>query len=223
MMLTIILLQWSLVFGSCLPARAASSFGVQASQGGGTITVREPNLHVPNLYADKIDFVVTLIDLPGAKKKQSYWELSYQLFFVPEDRYYETIRRLPKGGSNPTPEEFAGRILLAQGHQRKAGLETLKGRTITLRGVPFKEKVPDAQRTKFAYVLTGYSLKIFDAELNTTVYRSGIFLTEPYEADPQAQNQDVPRKTFYVTFAVTPNGTLNRSQERPKIKDTPSQ
>jgi hypothetical protein len=223
MILTIILLQSSLVFGSCLVPGVAPPCAVQASQGGGTMTVRQPNLHVPNLYADNIDFVATLVDLPGAKNKQSYWELSYQLFFVPEDKYYETIRRLPRGGFNPTPEEFAGRILLAEGHQKKTGLDELKHRTITLTGVPFKQKVPDAQRTKFAYVLTGYSLKIFDAQLNTTVYRSGIFLTEPYEANSQAQSQDLPRKTFYATFAVTPNGTLNRSQERPRIRDTSSQ
>jgi hypothetical protein len=223
MILTILFLQSFLVFGSCLLPSAASPCRAQPSQGGGSIRVREPNLHVPNLYADNIDFVATLVDLPGANDKRSYWEFSYQLFFVPEDKYYETIRRLPKGGSSPTPEEFAGRILLAQGHQRKTGLDTLKGRTITLSGVPFKQKIPDSQRTKFAYMMTGYSLKIFDAQLNTTVYRSGIFLTEPYEANPQAQNQDVPRKTFYATFAVTPNGTLNRSQERPRIRDARSQ
>lgn len=223
-MILLILLPWSLVLGSWLPPNASSFFAVQPSQGGhGTITVREPNLHVPNLYADNIDFVATLVDLPGAKNKQSYWEFSYQLFFVPEEKYYATIRRMPKGGSNPTPEEFEGRILLAEGHQRKTGLDTLKHRTIALRGLPFKQKVPDAQRTKFAYVMTAYSLKIFDAVLNTTVYRSGIFLTEPYEANPQAQNQDVARKTFYVTFAVTPNGTLNRSQEGPKLSDSRSQ
>ena len=57
---------------------------------------------------------------------------------------------------------------------------TSQQRTITLNGVPFKQKVPDAQRTKFAYLLTAYSVKIFDGQLNTTIYYSGIFLTEPY-------------------------------------------
>jgi hypothetical protein len=215
--LTVIFLVWSVVFGSCLPpVIVASSFAVQPSQGArGTFRVREPNLHVPNLYGDKIDFVATLVDLPGARKKQSYWELSYQLFFVPEERYYETIQRLPSGGSNPTPQEFSGRILLAEGHKKKTGLETLEGRTITLTGVPFKQKVPDALRTKFAYLMTGYSLKIFDAELNTTIYRSGIFLTQPYEASLEDQKQDSARKTIYLTFLVTSDGKLNRSQLRP--------
>ncbi|HKG58795.1 MAG TPA: hypothetical protein VKB05_03370 [Pyrinomonadaceae bacterium] len=149
--------------------------------------------------------------------------MSYQLFFVPEEKYYETIQRLPRGGSNPTPEEFSGRILLAQGHQKKTRLETLKDRTITLTGVRFKQRVPDTQRTKFAYLMTGYSVKIFDAELNTTVYHSGIFLTEPYEANVNDEKQDLARNSIYLSFRVSQNGTLNRSQMRPKIRDTISQ
>jgi hypothetical protein len=137
--LTIFLLTWSVAFGPCLrPARTASvPFAVQPSQvGRAGHRIREPNLHAPNLYADKIDFIATLVDLPGSKRKQSYWELSYQLFFVPEESYYETIRRLPQGGSNPTPEEFSGRILLAEGREKKTRLETLKERTITLSECP---------------------------------------------------------------------------------------
>jgi len=222
--LTIFFLQWSIVFGSCLPRIAECSLAVHSAQGGqGGFRVREPNLHVPDLYADNIDFVATLASLPGSKNKQSYWELSYQLFFVPEEKYYETIHRLPKGGSNPTAEDFAGRILLAEGHERRKSLETLKERTITLTGVRFKPKVPDAQRTKFAYVMTSYSVKIFDAELNTTIYNSGIFLAEPYEASPDDQKQDIARKTFYLSLGVNSNGTLNRSQARPRSRDTGSE
>ena len=210
----IVFLVWAVVFGPWLGP-------FQGTRGGHR--TREPNLHVPNLYADKIDLIATLVDLPGSKKKESYWELSYQLFFVPEEKYYETIQRLPKGGSSLTPEEFSGRILLAEGRQKKARLETLQERTISLTGVPFKQKVPDAQRTKFAYLMTSYAVKIFDAELNTTVYYSGMFLTEPYEADLNDEKQDIARKSFYLSFRVTPNGTLNRSQLRPKIRDTISQ
>jgi hypothetical protein len=222
-MLTIIFLGWTVIFGPCLRLPAAS-FSVQSFQAGrGGNRTREPNLHVPNLYADKIDFTAILVDLPGSNKKKSYWELSYQLFFVPEEKYYETIRRLPAGGSNPTPEEFSGRILLAEGHEKKTRLETLKERTISLAGVSFKQKVPDAQRTKFAYLMTAYSVKVFDAELNTTVYNSGIFLSEPYEANSSDEMQDVARGAFYLSFRVTPNGMLNRSQLRPKVLDTISQ
>ncbi|MDX6447090.1 MAG: hypothetical protein QOH71_4164 [Blastocatellia bacterium] len=213
-----IVLQLS-AFGLFLPPPiAVSSFAAQTGRGG--FTVREPNVYAPNLYADKIDFVATLVDLPGASKKQSYWELSYQLYFIPEDKYYEAVRRLPRGGSNPTPEQFPGRILLAEGHTKKTPLDTLKERTLILNRVALKQKVPDSQRTKFAFLMTGYSVKIFDAELKTTVYRSGIFLTEPYEANPQEQKEAIARKTIYLNFMVRQDGTLNRSQTARTTSDT---
>jgi len=215
--LTIVFLQLCVVFGSFVPAAmAVSSLAVQTGSSG--FKVRENNVHAPNLYADKIDFIATLVNLPGAKKKGSYWELSYELYFVPEDKYYEAVRRLPRGGSNPTPDQFPGRILLAEGHKKKTRLGALKERTLTLIAVDFKQKVPDAQRTKFAVLMTGYSVKIFDAELNTTVYRSGIFLTEPFET--QDQNQVAARKTIYLNFGVNPDGTLNRSQSARTVSDT---
>lgn len=174
--------------------------------------VREPNLHAPDLYADRIDFEAALIDLPGAKLKQSYWELSYQLYFVPEDKYYGMVQNVARGSSNPTPEEFPGRILLAEGHKRKAASGTLEDRLITLASVPLKKKVPEAQRTKFAKLLTGYSLKIFDAQLKTTIYFSGIFLTDPFELDPQNPDHAIARRKLYVNFSVSRDGSLNRSQ-----------
>jgi hypothetical protein len=213
-----IVLQLS-VFGLLLPPPiAVSSFDTQTGRGG--FTVREANLYAPNLYADNIDFVATLVDLPGARKTQSYWELSYQLYFIPEDKYYETVRSLPRGGSNPTPEQFSGRILLAEGHTKRTRLDTLKERTLILNRVALKQKVPDAQRTKFAVLMTGYSVKIFDAELNTTAYHSGIFLTEPYEANPPQQKEAIARQRIYLNFMVNPDGTLNRSQTARTTSDT---
>ena len=202
--LTVIVLQLLLVFTSFSAPRGGSA----------QFTVRENNLYAPNLYADKLDFRATLVDLPGAKKRQSSWVLSYQLFFIPEDQYYAALRRLPKGGSSPTPEQFPGRVLLAEGQKKKTRLSTPQERTIALDGVAFKEKVPDALRTKFAVLMTSYSVKIFDAELNTTVYQSGVFLTDPYEEDEQ--KQAVARQTIYLNFSVSPNGTLNYSQLRRK-------
>ena len=202
--LTVIVLQLLLVFTSFSAPRGGSA----------QFTVRENNLYAPNLYADKLDFIATLVDLPGAKKRQSSWVLSYQLFFIPEDQYYAALRRLPKGGSSPTPEQFPGRVLLAEGQKKKTRLSTPQERTIALDGVAFKEKVPDALRTKFAVLMTSYSVKIFDAELNTTVYQSGVFLTDPYEEDEQ--KQAVARQTIYLNFSVSPNGTLNYSQLRRK-------
>jgi hypothetical protein len=209
--LTVAALQLTLVFGAFLPAVAP-----QKTSGG--FKTREPNVHAPELYADNLDFVATLVNLPGAQKRQSYWELSYQLFLVPEEKYYAALKSFPRGASNPTPEQFPGRILLAEGHKKKTRLGTMKERTITLAGLPFKQKIPDAQRTKFALLMTGYSVKIFDAELNTTVYRSGIFLTEPFEMNDQ--NQTSARKTIYLNFGVNPDGTLNRSQSARTSNDT---
>ena len=215
--LTIVFLPVCVVFGSFPRAWATHSFAPQNTRSA--FRVREPNLYAPNLYADKIDFIATLEKLPGANKKQSYWELSYELYFIPEDKYHETLRRLGKGGHNPTAEEFAGRILLATGHKKKTRLAMLNERTITLSGVIFKQKVPDTQRTKFAVLMTSYSVKIFDAELNTTVYHSGIFLTDPYEAHPQDEKQAIARKTIYLNFGVNQNGTLNRNQWARKPSD----
>ncbi len=192
------------------PAMAVSLFAVQTGSSG--FKVRQPNLYAPNLYADNIDFIATLEKLPGANKKQSYWELSYELYFIPEDKYHETLQRLGRGGHNLTPQQFPGRILLAEGHKKKTRLGTPEQQTIALSGVAFKQKIPDTQRTKFAVLMTSFSVKIFDAELNTTVYKSGVFLTAPYESHPQDQKQAFARKTLYLNFGVNQNGTLNYSQ-----------
>lgn len=219
----IVFLQLCVFCASLLsPVVTVSSVGgptKQTSRGG--FRVREPNVHAPELYADKIDFIATLVDLPGAKNKQSYWELSYQLYFIPEEKYYAALRSFPKGGYNPTPEQFPGRILLAEGHKKKTRLGTLKDRIINLTGVSLKQMVPDAQRTKFAVLMTSYSVKIFDADLDTNVIKSGIFLTDPFESD--AQDQPVARKTIYLSFGVNLNGTLNYSQVRPKTSHSTSQ
>jgi len=63
------------------------------------------------------------------------------------------LKSLPQGPSNPTPDQFPGKILLAEGHTKKTDLGTLKERTVTLTGVAFKQKIPDAQRTKFSYLM----------------------------------------------------------------------
>jgi hypothetical protein len=185
-----------------------------------TFMVREENVYAPHLYADTLNFTATLVDLPGANNTKSYWELSYELYFVPEDKYYEALERAPRGPSNPTIDEFPGRILLTKGHFKRTGLATLRQRTMTANGIPFKQRIRNAQRTKFAHLLTAYSLKIFDAQLNTTAYHSGVFLTEPFEADDKDQRQAAARKTIYLSFGINANGSLNRSQLPPKLPGT---
>jgi hypothetical protein len=213
-LITIGLLQWCVLLSSFSPqSLAVPSFALHKAQRGRSgFTVREPNLYAPHVYADNLEFIATLVDLPGARKKRSYWELSYQLYFVPEDKYYEAVKRLPRGPSNPTLEQFPGRMLLLEGHKMTRHLDSLKERTIHLTGVRFKQKVPDSQRTKFAYLMTHFSVKVFDAELKTTVYRSGLLFTEPYEDHPQDPNQAIARKTIYLSFMVTPEGNLHLSQ-----------
>ena len=204
-LLTIVCLQLSVAFG-------LFSSPVEAQ----TFRARQPNLYAPQVYADKIDFVATLESLPGAEKKQSYWELSYQLYFLPEAKYYEALRHFPQGGHDPTPEEFAGKTLLTASRQRKTRLSSPPDRTMRLTGIDFKRKVPDAQRTMFGVLVTVWAVKIFDAELKTTIYESGMFFTDAFEPDPRDPNQAIARKTVYLTFHVTPKGTLNYSQ-RPRI------
>lgn len=201
--LAITLLQLSLVFSSASAPPAAQT------------RTREDNVHAPQLYADKLDFVATLVKLPGAHNKRSYWELSYQLYFIPEVNYWSSIRRLPRGGANPTPDFFPGTILIAEGRRKSRRIATLNDRTITLTGLPFKQKVPDALRTKFAVVMTSYAVKIFDAKLNTTVTNSGIFITDPFEDSPDDPNQVIARKMIYLNFGVNPDGTLDYSQLGP--------
>ena len=197
----------ALVSLSLIPSRAITSPTQQAS-----FRTRENNVHAPQLYADKLDFIATLVKLPGANNKRSYWELSYQLYFIPEEGYWASIRRLPRGGSTPSPDDFPGTILIAEGHRKSRRIATLNDRTITLKGVPFKQKIPDALRTKFAVVMTSYAVKIFDAQLNTTVTDSGVFLTDPFDTSAADPNQVIARKTLYLNFGVNPNGTLDYSQ-----------
>jgi hypothetical protein len=207
----IALVSWSVLFPS-LSADIHFS-GVHSVPGRQrAFRVREVNVYAPDVYADHLDFKAILMDLPGARNKRSYWELSCQLYFISEERFDEVIRRLLKGPANLTPEQFPGRILLAESHKKIRHLGTLKERTINLTRVPFKRRVPDTERTKFARLMTHFSVRIFDAELNTTIYKSGIFLTEPYEENPQDQNQAIARKTIYLSFRVTPEGSLNYSQ-----------
>lgn len=188
-------------------------------RGRGTFRTREPNVHAPQLYADRLRLKTTLVDLPGANDARSSWEVTYQVFFIPEEKYYEAIRQLPPGGSNPRPAQFPGRMLLAEGQIKKSKLGTIQERTSVRDNVAFKAKIPDEQRTKFARLITSYSVKIFDAKLNMPVYHTGIFTTFPFDDSASASNI-VQRDTIYLNFIITPQGQLNRSQWARKDGDT---
>jgi hypothetical protein len=162
---------------------------------------------------------VALVNLPGAGDPRSNMEVSYQLFFIPEEKYYEAVQQLPPGGSNPRPAQFPGRVLLAEGQVKKSGLATIEERTSARGDIAFKSKIPDEQRTKFARLMTSYSVKIFDARLNTPVYQSGIFVTFPFD-DSAGPASAVRRDTIYLNFIITPQGQLNRSQWARKDGET---
>lgn len=180
---------------------------------------REPDLYAPELYSDNLKLKVILVNLPGAENARSNWEVNYQVFFIPEDKYYEAVQHLPPGGSNPTPAQFSGKLLLAEGKVKKNGLATTQERTYVNDNIPFKIKVPDGQRTKFARLMTSYSVKIFDAKLNTTVYSAGIFTTLPFD-DTSNESKVIPRDTLYLDFLVTPQGEIYRAQWPRKEGDT---
>lgn len=185
---------------------------VRGQARGRSVRKLEPNVHAPNLYADRIKLKMTLINLPGADEPGSYWEASYQVFFIAEADFRNALRGAPAGGWNPTPENFPGRVLIGEGRIRRTSLRTLAERTFTSRPFALKAKVPNKSRTKFATLLTSYSVKIFDSRLNSNIYRSGTFVTRPFTGDASAGEGEAARTLLYANFFVGPSGHLSYSQ-----------
>jgi hypothetical protein len=170
----------------------------------------EPNVYAPELYEDTLKLEFTLVNLPGAAAKGSYWEGSYKLYFVPEGE----LEKLTK--SNITAEDFQNKILLAEGNFRSNQLKTFDERTYTKALIPFRSKVPDQLQTKFANLVTSYSIKIYDAQLKKALYRSGVFIAHCFDDDERysLSEKTVPRRIVYTNFFVTPGGDLFTSQWR---------
>jgi hypothetical protein len=167
------------------------------------------NLHAPELYSRSVRVRVTLVELPGAGDPATSWEMSYQLYHISEATLEKAVRGRPRGGWSPTAEDFPGRVLLGEGKFRRAGLSTPGERTVLSAPMPFRSKVADRDRTKFAHLLLVYSLKINDARLGSTLYRSGAFLNDPFET--LGDGRDVARTTFPLSFLVTPQGRVYSS------------
>ena len=186
----------------------------------GSIKTREPNLLAPDLYSNKLKVRVSLVDLPGSNEQGSYWEVTYKLYFISEAEYHEVLnqilRRSEAGGGavtwNPDPSAFPGKILLAEGEFRKTKLSLLQDRVHEREGIVFKSKIPDKDRTKYAHILSSYSVKIFDAQLKTPIYKSGEYLTTPFIDNPEVKSDVIPRTTIYINFFVSPKGQLFTSQ-----------
>lgn len=186
----------------------------QVSAQGARVTrsrMVEPNVHAANLYSSKLQIKLTLVNLPGANDKRSFWETSYNVYFVPEAEYQKAMEQVAVKGIELDPSHFPAKILLSSRTFKRTTLADLPGRTFVQNGVLFKSRVRDAARTKFARLMTSYTTKIFDAALNKTFYRSGIFFTYPFDDAPEDAKRAIPRTTLYTNFFVSPDGKLYES------------
>jgi hypothetical protein len=179
----------------------------------------EPNVHAPQFYSDRLNLKMTLVNLPGADEPGSSWEASYQIFFVSEADFKKVLNARPAGGWNPTPADFPRRLMLGQGTFKRTSLRTLPDRSYLSGNIPLKMKVADKDRTKYAVLLTSYSVKVFDARLKSSVYRSGVFITRPFVEE--AGGGETARRLLYANFFVNPDGRLFYSQ-RPRNSEATS-
>lgn len=191
----------------------------------------EPNLYAPDLYADNLALQVILVDMPGADMPDSYWEAEYKLYFVSEAEYKKVVdnalAEMARQGQSrrvlswdPQPAQFPEKIMLAEGEIKISKLDSLTARTFLQEKIDFKSKIPDKLRTKFAHLMTSYSVKIFDARLNKTLYRLGTFMTFPFDDDQNGPEKAMPRATIYTNFIVTPEGQIFASRMPRKSDDT---
>ncbi|HZS09582.1 MAG TPA: hypothetical protein VFD58_32440 [Blastocatellia bacterium] len=204
------------------PSPAAERKAVRAAAAAGRQRPRnyrmsEPGVSAPELFADTLQLKTVLVDLPGAQLPGSRWEASWQVWFIPEAEEQRAIseRLLPGAGAvawNPRPEDFRDKILLAEGSFSKAGLFTLADRTSLSDPIQFRSRIPESARTKFATLMTSYQVTIFDAKLNRTVTREGVWLTKPFDNGPANSDRAAPRTTLWSNFYVTPDGNCYTSQ-----------
>lgn len=134
--------------------------------------------------------------------------MSYRLYYVSEANFTRVLRGRPGGAWGHSAEDFPGRILLGEGSFRRGPLSGPQDRAFFSPPIAFKSKVADRDRTKFARLLLSYSLKISDGRLNSTLYKSGIFLDDPFVT---VGGRDAARSEFYLSFLVTPEGRINAS------------
>jgi hypothetical protein len=180
----------------------------------------EPNLLAPELYLEHLRLKITLIDLPGASDPKSYWEGTYQLYFVSEAEHEKSLMELVRGATKGRAvavdlslSTFPKKILLAEGSFKKSGLALLKDRTFLLERISFRSRVPEAERTKEARLLLSCNVKIFDAQLKQTIYRTRMWDAQaPLMEDANQPERDVARTTVYSNFYVTKTGDVYESQ-----------
>lgn len=180
----------------------------------------EPNTLAPELYSDKLSVQFMLVNLPGAQDAASYWEGSYQLFFVSEAEERRVVEEkykqlAPKGGGavavDIEPSEYKEKILLAEGKFKQARLATLRDRTFRAENVIFKARVPEALQTKGGHLLTVYSVRIFDARLKMPLYKTGQWMARVFDEEAGGE-KPAARAVVYANFFVSPEGDVFTSQ-----------
>lgn len=177
-----------------------------------TVTPVTRNNYASNLYAESLNFQVTLVDLPGAKISGSQWQTSYEIYFVSEADFDNTIQKT--GRREPTSQDFSEKVLLASGNFNKKQLQEISQRIVEKKAILFKKKIPDNLKTEFAKIIVFYTVKINDANLKQDVYRTGLFITPPF-ANNGSEKQ--PRQNLFLSFFVNGEGKLYTSnQERNK-------
>ena len=193
------------------------------------MTRATPNTPAPELYADKINFRTTLVNLPGAATDGSSFQVFYELYFVPEAEYKKALDNLMKDipakngikslQDAPPKEAYSVKTLLASGNFIKKNLKTISGRIEEKTAIPFSAKIPEKDKTQIARLITFYTVKIFDAKLNKTIYKESSFTQMPFTQDDNGKN--TASDTFYLSFYVNEKGDLyDSSLERDKTSES---
>lgn len=201
-----------------LAAFSGQSQGQQTRIDPRTIT---PNHPAPELYSDKLSLKITLMNLPGATRAESYWQAEYKVYFVAEADFERIVRQLRKEGHRDIkPEYFPNKTLLAEGNLSKHKLTTLQERTFVRDGIEFKRKIPTEQQTSFSSILSFYSVKIYDGELKKSIYHSDVFIVPPFDDDSSDRSTFLPRSHIYLNFYVASEGSLNTSNRKSASETT---
>lgn len=175
-----------------------------------------PNRAAPELYSDQLSLKITLSNLPGAARPNSSWQADYKVYFVPERDFEQITRQLSKEGKTRDlkSEYFPTKILLAEGSLTKRKLATLPDRTFYRKEIEFKRKIPVESQTSFSSILSFYAVKIFDGELNKTIYQSDVFIVPPFDTDSADRSSVLPRTDLFLSFFVASDGSLYMSNRK---------
>ena len=178
---------------------------VLGQQNKGTYIRVDSNKYAPNLYSDKINIQVLLVNLPGLNTKGSNFQGSFKMYFIPEGELENFVQS--KGGAidELNESDISNKVLLGSGTFNKTLLSSSK--IYEKIGIPFKQKVSDKQRNMLGKVEVFYTVKIYDAKLKTNVYKNSSFSYSVFDRNDLNQ----ARNTFNLSFFVNEKGQLYTS------------